>query len=242
MTKYLGIITLLALVLLSVDLAYADDYNLYGVLPFLSQTGKLTDTLDYNLFLSTTDNMRKTEVNGQTIKARDTQLYLQPSLIYKYSPDLNFGLGYVFQRNNPLSDDYTNENRMWQQVLFAHPLAGARITHRVRYEERFIHNRTTGADPLSTRARYQLGYMVPLEGKELDPGEFYLNGYNEAYFSLTGAKNATYSEDWLYAGVGYFIKGLGKLEIGPLYQSAVVNSEHDRREFYLAQIGFSTSF
>jgi len=232
-------LTALVLMCLTQFEAHCDDYTLYGVLPFVSKTGKVTDTFDYNLFASTTYNFRNTTFKGRDIPERDTQLYIQPSLIYKYSPDLNLALGYVFQRNNPFSSEYSNENRLWQQILGAHDLKGGRMTHRVRYEERFIHNTKTGGDPLSTRVRYQLGYSIPLEGKELDPGEFYLNSFNEFYFSLTGQKNATYSENWTYVGIGYLIPGVGKIEMGPLYQTVVVDKEGDRRDYVLWQLGFT---
>ena len=53
----------------------------------------------------------------------------------------------------------------------------------------------------------------------------YLNTYNEFYFSLTGAKNATYSENWSYIGCGYKIGKTSQLEIGCLNQIAVRNKQ-----------------
>lgn len=220
----------------------ADNYDLYGGLLLLSQTGRITDRFDYNFFASSTYNFSPTTFQGKSIPSRDTQLYLQPSIIFKKSANLNFALGYAYQKNNPLSEDFTDENRIWQQSVVSHQLGAGRMTHRFRFEERFIHDRKTGADPLSTRARYQLGYSMPLQGKELDPGEFYLNTFNEIYMSLTGQKNATYSENWTYAGIGYLIPGIGKLELGPVYQTAVINTAGDRRNFLVLQLGLSTTF
>lgn len=236
------IVASLLLVTLWPSLGFSDDYQLYGGLALLSQTGRISDSFDYNLFLSSTYNFTPVTFQGKSIPSRDTQLYLQPSVIYKYSPNLNLGLGYAYQKNNPLSQDFSDENRIWQQVLFSNGLGVGRMTHRFRFEERFIHDRTTGDTPLSTRARYQLGYSMPLEGRELDPGEFYLNMFNEVYLSLAGKKNATYSENWTYAGVGYLIPGVGKLEIGPVFQTAVIDTSGDRRNFLVLQLGLSTSF
>jgi hypothetical protein len=222
--------------------ARADDYDLVGALAFLSQTGHLAEPLDYNLYLSSTYNFTNVTFQGRNIPARDTQLYVQPSLSYRYSPHLNFGLGYAYQKNNPLSEDFVNENRIWQQVLVSHSADRATVTHRFRYEERFIHDRATGTDPVSTRVRYQVAGTVPLQGSTIDPGEFYVTGYNEFYFSLTGARNASYSENWTYLGIGYLIPGVGKVELGPMYQTAVINKDGDRRNFLVTQIGLSTSF
>lgn len=220
----------------------ADNYDLYGGLLLLSQTGRIADRFDYNLFASSTYNFSPTTFQGKSVPSRDTQLYLQPSVIFKQSANLNFALGYAFQKNNPLSEDFSDENRIWQQSVVSNQLGVGRMTHRFRFEERFIHDRKTGGDPLSTRARYQLGYSMPLQGREIDAGEFYLNSFNEIYLSLSGQRNATYSENWTYAGVGYLIAGVGKLELGPLYQTAVINNSGDRRNFLVLQLGLSTTF
>jgi len=242
LTNFLRAITFTILLAIMALEARADDYDLYGGLLFLSQTGRISDTFDYNLFVSSTYNFTPVTFKGKTVPSRDTQLYLQPSVIYKYSPNLNLGLGYAFQKNNPLSHDFSDENRVWQQTVVSHELGKGRMTHRLRFEERFIHDRTTGGDPMSTRARYQLGYSIPLEGKQLDPGEFYINTFNEIYLSLAGKKNATYSENWTYLGLGYWISGVGRLELGPGYQTAVINTDGDRRNFLVLQLGLNTSF
>lgn len=220
----------------------AQNLTFYGVLPAWSQTGRITKKLNYNFFASTTIDAFDRTIEGIAYPATDFQLYLQPSLIYVYSPNLNFAGSYTYQRNNPFRDNFSNEHRLWEQVIYSLAAGNGKITNRFRLEQRFIQNRTTEKYPLATRFRFQLGFNRPLQGQTLDENEFYLNAYNEFYFSLTGTKNATYSENWTYAGIGYSLKGNKKLELGYLFQASVRNPQQDRRYLQLAQVSFITNF
>lgn len=223
-------------------IALGQDLSFGGFLPAWNQTGKINKKFNYNFFISTTIDAFKTNYNNIEYPAKDLQLYIQPSIIYTLNKDWNFAVSYTYQRNNPITQDFSNEHRLWQQAIFAHSISTGRMTHRVRMEERFIENKITNSYPLSTRARYQIGFNIPFQGKTLDPKEFYFNTYNEFYFSLTGIKNATYSENWTYLGTGYNLGKMGKLELGYLLQTAVRNPQKDLRFLHLAQIMWITNF
>ncbi|HET7062520.1 MAG TPA: DUF2490 domain-containing protein [Nitrosospira sp.] len=215
----------------------AETQQLYGFRPQISLTKVVSDRWDFNVFSSNNSNLSNNEFPG------DIQHYFQASPIYKYSPNLNFVfLGYIYQRTNPFSDSYVNEQRPFQQIVYGADSIFGRLTHRVRFEERFIYNRVTGQTPFSTRLRYQVALLVPLQGSELDNGEFYFNIYNEFYFSLTGARNALYSENWSYAGIGYQTAEYGRIEIGPLIQRSIINQRHDVRYINLLQVNWSYNF
>jgi hypothetical protein len=224
------------------QLGFSQNIRFYGVLPAWNQTGRISKKVNYNLFVSTTTDAFNSTFRGVEYPATDLQLYIQPSIIYVYSKSLNFAGSYTYQRNNPFNDNFTNEHRLWQQVIFSLPISKGRMTNRFRFEERFIQNKVTNQYPFFTRLRYQAGFNMPLQGKTLDKNEFYLNTYNEFYFSLTGTKNATYSENWTYAGIGYDIGKLGKLELGYLFQVLVRNRQQDLRFFNLAQVMWVTNF
>jgi hypothetical protein len=235
-------IIIIFILLLQANISWAGDVNLFGILPAISQTGRINDVFDYNLFLSTTVNVTDRTVDGRQFPAGDIQSYLQPSLIYKYSPQLNFAVAYVYQRTNPFDQDHTNENRVFQQAIFSVPVLTGNLYQRVRFEERFITNPMTHETPFSTRLRYMIGYNLPLQGERLDPGEFYLNTYNEFYFSTSGRRNAIYSEDWLYGGIGRSTENVGNIEIGPMWQTSVIDTQGHRRNLFLLQILWSTNF
>lgn len=223
-------------------LIFAESQQFYGLRPQINITKEVSDRWDINVFTSThpilTDN-----INGRTRFPTDIQYYFQTSPIYKYSPNLNFVfLGYIYQRTNPFSENSSNENRIFQQVVYGKDTIFGRLTQRMRFEERFIHNTALDTTPLSTRLRYQIALLIPLKGKELDNGEFYFNAYNEFYFSLTGARNAFYSENWSYAGIGYQTRLYGRIEMGPLIQRSIINQQHGVRYIDLLQFNWSYNF
>ena len=221
---------------------FAQNLTFYGVLPAINQTGRISKKFNYNAFVSTTIDAFDSKWNNVENKATDLQFYLQPSIIYVHSPKFNLAASYTYQRNNPLNDKFSNEHRLWQQAIFSLPVSKGRLTNRFRFEERFIQNKSLNSYPLSTRFRYQIGFNMPLQGKTLDAKEFYLNTYNEVYFSLTGTKNATYSENWSYLGVGYNFGKMGRLELGYLMQTAVRNKNQDLRFLQLTQVMWNTNF
>lgn len=217
---------------------FAESQQFYGIRPQINITKDISDRWDLNIFTSTHPILY-----GRTQFPTDIQYYFQTSPIYKYSPNLNFVfLGYIFQRTNPFSEDFVNEHRLFQQIVHATDTIFGRLTQRARFEERFIHNKILDETPLSTRLRYQIALLIPLHGKELDNGEFYFNTYNEFYFSLTGARNAFYSENWSYVGIGYQTAQYGRIEMGPLIQRSIINQQHGVRYIDLLQFNWSYNF
>ena len=235
-------LTLIAMLSLIVMATKAQDLTFYGFLPAINFTGNFGGKINVNLFSSTTIDAVNERIGGIEYPATDFQFYLQPSVIYVHSPQLNFAASFTYQRNNPFQDNFVNEHRLWQQVIYAMPVGNGKLNQRLRVEERFIENRVTNTYPYFTRARYQIGYNQHLQGRTLDVHEFYLNIYNEFYFSLTGAKNATYSENWTYGGVGYDLGSVGRLELGYLFQTAVRNAQKDLRFLNLAQVMWVKNF
>lgn len=236
-------LTLLSLLLMGTfQIIKSQNLTFYGLLPAINQTGQISKKFNYNLFISTTIDAFSQNIRGVEYPATDLQFYMQQSIVYLHSPQLNIAGSYTYQRNNPFNGNFINEHRIWQQAIFSIPVSGGRLTNRFRLEERFIENKITKKYPFSTRARYQIGYNCPLQGRTLDKHEFYFNTYNEFYFSLTGAKNATFSENWTYAGAGYNFGTMGRFELGFLFQLAVRNLKQDYRFLNLAQIMWITNF
>jgi hypothetical protein len=221
---------------------FSQDLRFTGILPSISQTGNLVGKWNYNVFASTTIDAFDKTIGTTFYPATDLQLYVQPSIIYTYSSKLNFAGSYTYQRNNPWNNSFSNEHRLWQQLIYAIPFGKGKVSNRFRFEERFIQNRVTNTYPLYTRFRYQVGYSLPLQGKTLEKNEFYLNSYNEFYFTLTGNKNATYSENWTYVALGYMFDKMGKIEFGYLQQIAVRDAQKDLRFLDLIQFSWITNF
>ncbi|SCX85097.1 DUF2490 domain-containing protein [Nitrosospira sp. Nsp13] len=222
--------------------SYADNtHQFYEFRTQISLTKQVFDRWDLNVFTSQNANLVDKTYGGEHAPT-NIQNYFLVGPTYKYSSNLNFVfLGYIYQKTNPLFDNFVNENRLFQQVVYSSDFGFGRVTHRVRFEQRFIHDKAPEQKFLGTRLRYQLGLLVPLQGEELNNGEFYLNTYNEFYFITSGVSGAIYNENWAYAGIGYQTAKYGRFEVGPLLQRVVVD-KHDIRYFNLLQFSWSHNF
>lgn len=220
----------------------AQNLSFFGALPAVSCSARMSNKINLNVFISSTIDGVDRTISGVRYPASDLQFYLQPSVVYIHSPQVNFGASYTYQRNNPFNSNYVNEHRLWEQIIFSFPVSAALQTNRIRFEERFIQNRDKRKYPFSTRIRYQAGLNLPLRGRSLDVHEFYFNVYNEFYFSLTGLKNATWSENWSYSGVGYAISKKSRFETGYLLQILVRNKQRNLRLLSLIQLMWIENF
>jgi hypothetical protein len=221
---------------------FAETQHFYEFRSQMSITKEISDRWDLNVFVSENANLSGRHQEG-TSSFINAQNYLLIGPTYKYSPNLNLVLlGYIYQKTNPFFDSFAVENRMFQQVVYSTDFGFGRVTHRVRFEERFIDDKAPEQEFMGTRLRYQIGLTVPLQGDEVNDGEFYFNANNEFYFSTSGYRNALYNENWTYAGIGYQTAGRGRFEMGPLIQRVVVDKQHDVRYFELMQFSWSYNF
>ncbi|TAE21346.1 MAG: DUF2490 domain-containing protein [Cytophagales bacterium] len=243
------LIPVLLLLMLTTQCVYAQLWSYFGVFPQYSQTGNLTKRLTYNAFVSSTLNPFRQTTEAKYFPTSDLQYYLQPSLHYKLTPNTQLGIGYAYVKHH-LFGLYVNENRVWAQATTSLPLWKGRLTHRLRYEERYPLNLKTKQWSYAQMFRYHVGFALPLYNtKERKTGPF-VSVSNEAFLCLSGAKNsavssknAFYGENWTYAGVGYnFGNRMGKLELGYTFQDLVRNPAKEHRHLHLAQLTWSTNF
>lgn len=94
------------------------------------------------------------------------QMLVRPAVGYRFTPDTNLLLGYAYVRTDPLGGVATDENRLWQQLIF--PLLkmdGLTVIARSRLEQRTVVN----ADSLGWRFRQQVRAQGPIssDGKLL---------------------------------------------------------------------------
>ncbi len=244
-------IALLLYFLLNGFSCFAQDWTFYGLFPAISQSGNITKKLQYNLYFSSTIDAFRQTVETKEYPATALQYYIQPSLTYKVLPNIQVGLGYAYVKHN-LFGLHVNENRLWAQVVATHdvPMLGqTKLSHRLRYEERYPLNMQTSQWSYATLLRYQVGFTLPLYDPGLKTKGFYASASNEIFLCLTGAKNspissknAFYGENWLYGGAGYNTGKFGKIELGYMYQNLIRNSKQDHRYLHLLQISWVGSF
>lgn len=237
--------------LLNSSLSFAQDWTFYGFFPTVSQSGNLSKKLQYNLLLSSTIDAFPQTVGKQEFPATTLQYYIQPSIAYRIRPNLQAGIGYAYVKHN-LFGLHVNENRLWAQVVASHnvPFPGrVRLSHRLRYEERYPLNVKTDQWSYATLIRYQLGLTMPLYDPKVRSKGFYVSASDEMFFCMTGAtnspissKNAFYGENWLYGGLGYAAGKFGKIELGYMHQNLIRNQQQDRRYLNLLQVSWAANF
>lgn len=210
-------------------ISFAQDSNLPGVIPSIFYRGRMTNHFDYNLFASATFITKASKVNGKEYGARNSEIYLQPSLVYKYSKDLNIAIGYTYVRGNSFSAVTEIEKQIWQQLIFEHRVFKGFMLHRFRLAEDIKNN-------LSPTLNYQIAFEKPLRGRVLDEGEFYFTCFNESFVNLSETSSAFYQANWAFAGIGYKTSKSGKFEFGPLVQTTFINQSHQTNNLFLFQL------
>lgn len=105
---------------------------------------------------------------------------LSPSIGYKVSKKATVFLGYMYVHTDPMDRPATDENRIYQHVIYqVGKIGDVSITARTRLEERTV----VGHEDLSVRFRQQLRVQMPLGDKD----DAKLVAWTEAFYNLNDA-------------------------------------------------------
>ncbi|HXB41652.1 MAG TPA: DUF2490 domain-containing protein [Bacteroidia bacterium] len=197
-----------------------------GVFPTIDHSGTLTNKIDYGLYYFGAlplANFNKPDVSKD---AFFHLLYLEQALTYKMSYKFFLTASYLYQRANVFYDNYVNENRFYFQSKYKHSVNKINITHRLRFDGRFIHDRITNKTPFTHRLRYLIGFDAPINKK------FYITAYEEAFFNTFKSAGVVYGENWAYAALGKKINEKNKIEAGILYVTWNIGSNNWFNQYY----------
>lgn len=142
------------------------------------------------------------------------QLLLRTGLGYNITEKSNILLGYGYILSENYMDDSddkvsVNEHRIFQQFTTKQSIGKVGLSHRYRFEQRFVEG------DFKLRLRYFLGVNIPLQYKEDAKNPMYLSVYNEIFLNT---KSSVFDRNRVYGGLGYkFSKNL-KLELGYMNQ------------------------
>ena len=209
--------------------SFAQNNNAPGVIPSLFYRGRITNRFDYNLFASATFITAKSTVSNQGYPSPNSEVYIQPSLVYKYSRELNLSVGYTYTNGNNFRNTRETEQQVWQQVIFEHRIFKGAMLHRLRLVENLNSS-------ISAALNYQIAFEKPLQGRVLDNGEFYFTCFNESFVNLSSNASGVYQANWSFVGIGYKTSKAGKFEMGPLVQSAFHNETGGNNTLFLLQV------
>lgn len=148
------------------------------------------------------------------------QLLLRTGIQYNSkSGQSSFLMGYASVTNGKEGESRNtfHENRWYQEVFLRQKTGRLGLTHRYRFEQRWIENQD-----FRTRFRYAIALNIPLNAKELtDKGSLYLQISDEVFINgekLNG-KFQLFDRNRLYLGFGYRLeKGLA-LQLGFMEQT-----------------------
>ena len=139
------------------------------------------------------------------------QLLLRTGLGYTFSENKNnilLGYGYILSENynqDNSSKTSASEHRIFQQFITKQSINSLSLTHRYRFEQRFVE------DDFKMRFRYFLSLNYPLDKKDL----LYLSAYNEIFLNT---QSSVFDRNRLYGGLGFKITSNLKFELGYMNQ------------------------
>ena len=143
------------------------------------------------------------------------QLLLRTGLGYNISDNNHnvlLGYGYILSGNYvPQTEDkvFVNEHRIFQQFISKDHIGIVSLTHRYRFEQRFIEG------DYKMRLRYFLAAKLPLIKAENSRSMLYLSAYNEVFLNT---KSAFFDRNRVYVGVGYQLNKQTRIEAGYMNQ------------------------
>jgi hypothetical protein len=143
------------------------------------------------------------------------QLLLRTGLGYNLTENNNnilIGYGYILSENYiGDSDDKVsiNEHRIFQQFTTKQSLWKVKLSHRYRFEQRFVES------DFKMRFRYFLGLNIPLQHKEDGKNPLYISAYNEIFLNT---ESSVFDRNRVYGGLGYKFSENLKLELGYMNQ------------------------
>lgn len=158
------------------------------------------------------------------------QLLLRFGARYQPTAAVRLTWGYAFAETWPYGKLPTTyrfpEHRMWEQLQLNQSIGRVALNHRYRLEQRWL-GRVALEDGdervqnwvRTNRFRYRVQGTLPLEGKTLDNGEFYLTANDEVF--LNWGANVQYNvfdQNRIVLAVGRRVSERLRVEVGYLEQ------------------------
>jgi len=151
------------------------------------------------------------------------QLLIRTGVGYNLTNTTNFLIGYGFIKSenyiNPTDKETVNEHRIFQQLTTKQKIGIFKVSHRYRFEQRFIES------DFKMRVRYFLSMQIPLT-KKINKG-IYLSAYNEIFINTT---NQFFDRNRVYSGIGYQLNKNIRMEAGYMNQ-LFLNGNRDQLNF-----------
>lgn len=201
-----GILVLIIYFIVANATAQENQTFFTGIFPEISLTKKISDVNKLNFKI---ENQKILFDNRDQENPQFTHYRTDLMMFFDHSvrPGVSIALGifHRFQENE-------NANRIIQQFAVLQRMRNLRINHRIRTDQTFTRN-----DDLELRLRYRISAEIPLQGKIVDPKEFYLVISEELIFSNKGGDFEI--ENRVALALGKLYNSREKLEWGVDYRT-----------------------
>jgi hypothetical protein len=205
---------------------FAQSINVGGIFPTVDHSGAISNKLNYSLYYFAAFPLVNLDNPNVSKDSYFHLFYAEQALSFIVDKKFSITGSYVFQRENAVYKNYVNENRFYIQAKYKHSIKKVNLSHRLRFDGRFVQNRITNESPFTHRVRYLLGLDIPISEKN------YVTAYEEAFFNTFENANAFYGENWAYAAFGKKLNKTNKIEAGILYVTWKLANENWFNQYY----------
>jgi hypothetical protein len=183
------------------------------------KTGKKTTLLN-DIQLRSTGELKHTQT-----------LLLRSGLQYSLTKKLGATLGYAYIHNRREAggvSGYLPEHRIWEQLLYNHKTGPVLVSHRLRFEQRFISKAKVENNDLTTdgygnayRLRYFIRNIIPFNDQPSFTKGMFAALQDEVFVNTGNTSNVNgkaFDQNRLYIAAGYRLSKMFDLEAGYMYQ------------------------
>ncbi len=219
---------------------FAQDISQLGFIPRINYLKPLNDHFSLNFTAFSEMDVADDRFD---FPAKVINVTFVGGVSYKLKLNSVITAGYLFRIIDPFETEHRNEHRFISQFVQFQHFGSLRLRHHLRFEERFIERVNSNRfDPI-TRLSYSLGLDIPLQGKHLDAGEFYLNSVSSYFVQPTRRRRNSFNNlSEFYLGLGYKTKNIGRFEIGPEAKISTRNPNKDLLTFIFIDLTWYPSF
>jgi hypothetical protein len=147
---------------------------------------------------------------------------LRGALNYKFTPNFSVAAGYAhlwLAASLKEKFYYLNENRIYEQVLYTHPVGKIRFLHRLRNEQRWIeytlNDSASGNFRFTNRIRYLLNIRIPLSKNPKIP-QVVLANEIMVHFGKS-VKYSNFEQNRIFAGIYQMVSKTVSFDFGYMY-------------------------
>ena len=169
-------------------------------------------------------------------------LLLRAGLNHAVGTRHNVAVGAAYIGNDARGGDRLSEFRLWQQWVIAQPLGNTALSHRFRFEQRWLEQPgNRNVDSLRLRYFARAVHRDLPDWLTASVGADYLAGQNEIFLNLTARdelNGEVFDQNRLYGGLGWQLSERIDLEVG--YLNLFVRGRAEDAEAHILQLSLFT--